>query len=107
MNENIFISLSKEEFQFLIKQAINEELKHHQSKEPERFLNTDEAAIYLRISKSHLYKLTMGRTIPFYKPSKVILFKKSELDEWLKTFRVITEEEIDKEAESYLMKNKK
>ena len=107
MNELILISLAMEEFELLIKKAIREEVKYYPSEQPEKFLNVEEAAIYLKISKSHLYKLTMNRRIPYYKPSKIILFKKSELDDWIKRFRVQTEEEIDKEAEIYLMKNKK
>ncbi|HBI39989.1 MAG TPA: DNA-binding protein, partial [Tenacibaculum sp.] len=45
-------------------------------------LNLNEAAKYLDISKSHLYKLTSRKEIPFYCPQgKRLYFKKDELDQ--------------------------
>lgn len=47
-------------------------------------LNFVEAAQYLSISHSTLYKLTYQRKIPCHKPTgKVLYFFKSELDEWI------------------------
>lgn len=47
-------------------------------------LNFIEAAQYLSISHSSLYKLTYQRKIPCHKPTgKVLYFFKSELDEWI------------------------
>jgi len=47
-------------------------------------LNLSEAASFLRIAKSTLYKLTHKKLIPFYKPTgKLILFKKQELVAWI------------------------
>lgn len=46
-------------------------------------LNLHEAAEYLSISESLLYKLTMKMEIPFFRPrAKLIYFHKKELDEW-------------------------
>ena len=46
-------------------------------------MNLSEAAIYAGISKSYLYKLTSQRLIPFYRPAtKLIFFKKEEIDGW-------------------------
>lgn len=46
-------------------------------------MTLDEAAIYLGVSKSHLYKLTSSKKIPHYKPSnKLIFFKRVELEAW-------------------------
>lgn len=47
-------------------------------------LTLTEAAIYLDVSTSYLYKLTSQRKITHYKPgSKLIFFKKKELDDWI------------------------
>jgi excisionase family DNA binding protein len=47
-------------------------------------LNLVEAARYLSISQSHLYKLTSQRKIPSHKPNgKYLYFFKEELDEWI------------------------
>jgi excisionase family DNA binding protein len=47
-------------------------------------LNLNEAASYLCIAKSSLYKLTHKKSIPFYKPSgKLILFKRQDLLKWV------------------------
>ena len=47
-------------------------------------LNLNQAAQYLSISHSQLYKYTSQRKIPFHKPSgKYLYFFKRELDEWI------------------------
>ena len=47
-------------------------------------LNLKEAARYLNVSCSHLYKLTYSKQIPHYKPrGKQVYFEKRELDKWL------------------------
>lgn len=68
-------------------------------------LNFAEAAKYLELSHSHLYKLTSGGNIPFYKPNgKKLYFNRAELDEWLLRNRNSTQEEIDQKAADYLIK---
>ncbi len=55
-------------------------LKNNNSKP----LNFVEAAQYLSISQSTLYKLTYQRKIPCHKPNgKYLYFFKHELDEWI------------------------
>jgi len=47
-------------------------------------LTLEEAALYLSISKSTLYKLIHLKKIPFYKPgNKLVYFKRAELDQWI------------------------
>lgn len=68
-------------------------------------LTSDEAARYLGISKSYLYKLTMQQKIPHYKPmGKMCYFNREELEQWLQTNRVATDEEISQQAQQYCMK---
>ncbi len=48
-------------------------------------MSVKEAAYYLSMSISALYKLTASGAIPHYKPNgKKIFFDKEELDAWIK-----------------------
>ncbi len=68
-------------------------------------LTSDEAARYLGISKSYLYKLTMKQAIPHYKPmGKMCYFNRVELESWLQSNRVATADEISQQAQTYCMK---
>ena len=68
-------------------------------------LNFNEAAIFLEVSHSHLYKLTSSGKIPFYKPNgKKIYFNRVELEEWLLRNRNETDAEIEQKAADYLIK---
>jgi excisionase family DNA binding protein len=68
-------------------------------------LTSDEAAKYMGISKSYLYKLTMLRKIPHYKPmGKMCYFNRAELEVWLQNNRIATDSEINQKAQSYCMR---
>jgi len=68
-------------------------------------LTSDEAAKYMGISKSYLYKLTMKQQIPHFKPmGKMCYFNRLELEQWLQSNRVATEAEISRKAQSFCMK---
>ena len=68
-------------------------------------LTSDEAAEYMGISKSYLYKLTMRKQIPHYKPmGKMCYFNRPELEQWLQSNRVSTASEITQKAQAYCMK---
>lgn len=68
-------------------------------------LTSDEAARYMGVSLSYLYKLTMRQQIPHYKPmGKMVYFNRLELEEWLQRNRVSTEDEISQQAQAYCMK---
>lgn len=68
-------------------------------------LTADETARYLGISKSYLYKLTMGKKIPHYKPTgKMCYFNRLELESWLQSNRVATADEIEQKAQNYCVK---
>ena len=65
----------------------------------------EEAAKYMGISMSYLYKLTMRQQIPFYKPmGKMCYFNRHELEEWLQSNRVSSSDEISRKAQLYCMK---
>lgn len=68
-------------------------------------LTSDEAARYMGISKSYLYKLTMRGEIPHFKPmGKMCYFNRVELEQWLQRNRVATSEEIEQKAQNYCMR---
>lgn len=66
-------------------------------------LTLEEAAVYMGISRSTLYKMTHKNVLPFYRPNgKLIYFEKSELLEWMRKNRVLSNEEISENAHSLL-----
>lgn len=69
-------------------------------------LTSDEAAAYLGVSKSCLYKMTMGRKIPYYKSEggKLCYFDRLELIEWMKGHRVATDNELTAQAQGMVRK---
>ena len=65
-------------------------------------LNSEETALYMGVSRSYLYKLTMRREIPHYKPlGKMCYFNRQEIEAWLQTNRVATTAEINEQAADY------
>lgn len=68
-------------------------------------LTSDEAARYMGVSRSYLYKLTMRREIPHYKPmGKIVYFNRLELEQWLQSNRCATDGELSQQAQSYCMR---
>ncbi len=58
-------------------------------------LTLEEAAIFLGMTKSAMYKMTHKQVIPFYRPNgKMVYFEKSELLAWLRANRISSEAEI-------------
>ena len=65
-------------------------------------MTTTEAAKYLGLRPSYLYKLMMRRAIPYYKPNgKLCFFAREDLDAWLRRVRVKSQDEIDSGAARY------
>lgn len=68
-------------------------------------LSFTEAAVYLEVSHSHLYKLTSSGAIPAYKPNgKKLYFNRQELDQWLQSNKQVSKDEIEQDANDYLLK---
>lgn len=55
----------------------------------ERYLTVSEAADFLNIVKGSLYNMVHQNKVPYHKSGKRVLFKKSELSEWLVTGPVV------------------
>ena len=64
-------------------------------------LTSDEAARYLGVSKSCLYKWTMDRLIPHYKSptGKLCFFNRQEVEAWMQSNRVATDSELEQKAQ--------
>lgn len=70
-------------------------------------MDIKELSAYLKISKSAIYKMTSSNDIPHYKSGKRLYFKKSEIDEWVFSNRIKTNDDIEKEAMEYIRKNRR
>jgi excisionase family DNA binding protein len=72
-------------------------------------LTFDEAARYIGVSKSDLYKRTSNREIPHFKPrGKMVYFDRVELESYLKQNPVQTADEIEAKASTYVaLKNRR
>ena len=78
--------------QKLLEQAIA--LKKASPSDAKEILNVTEAADLTGLARQTLYGMTSQRTIPFFKRGKRILFKRSELEQWLLENRQQTISEI-------------
>lgn len=68
-------------------------------------LDVEQVASYLKVTKSAIYKLTSTSEIPHYKNGKRLYFKKSDIDEWIFSKRIKTNDDIEKEAMEYIRRN--
>ncbi len=59
-------------------------------------LTLEEAALFMGLSKSSLYKMTHKHELPFFRPNgKLIYFEKSELLKWMRQNRTMSEAETN------------
>jgi excisionase family DNA binding protein len=69
-----------------------------------RVLTVSEVAAYIGRTEAQIYKLTMSRLIPFYKPEKrLIYFDRLEIDEWLKRNPIKTADQIGQDADTHIL----
>lgn len=62
-------------------------------------MSVEDLAMYLDLSPTYIRKMTHNREIPYYKPNgKKLYFLKEEIDEWVLSSRVMTSEELRREA---------
>ena len=114
------VLITRDELQQLIascvKKAFNEdhnaekmssEPKSEKAKKEKTGFTTTEAAEYLGITRSYLYKLMMWRKVSYYKPhGKLCFFEKSDLDEYMFSYKVKSEDELSAESEKYLLRRR-
>ncbi len=91
LNKCIMTDKEKQE----IVQAISDEVVLTQK----TVLTSTEAAKYLGLSLSKLYKLTCAKEIPHYKPNgKFNYFERAEIEAWALRNRIATNDEINDKA---------
>ena len=104
------ILIKPEELKRLIESAVRTALGERLTQDgpsPEGPLTMSEAAAYLNISLSTLYRYTSQRVIPHHRPGKVIYIYREELDAWLAEHRKLTRKQIEEGAEIPLVTSKK
>ncbi len=67
-----------------------------------KVLTIEEVAKLTGLSTQYIYKLTSGRKIPHYKPTpKLLYFNRLEIEEWMQRGKVMTDDEIERIAQTY------
>lgn len=68
-------------------------------------LTAEDVCLLFGISKGTLHNLTAQKKIPYYKNGggRLLFFKKEELENWLCTYRVPTESELEQNAVLHYM----
>jgi len=81
-------------------------LERHGQEDLRSFLTVEGAAEYLGIKVSTIYQYTSKKILPHYKIRRKILFKVTELNEFIESHRVHTSAEIEQEALGLLISGK-
>lgn len=68
-------------------------------------LDVEEASMLTGFTTGHLYRLTCSRQIPHYKKNRKLYFKKDELENWMLERKVMSDDEIDRMAATYVALN--
>ena len=58
------------------------------------YLNLNELADYIKVSKSTAYKWCSSGQIPYIKTGKLLLFNKDAIDLWLDQYNVPSREQV-------------
>ena len=81
-----------------------DEIKRYTLLAAKTVLTLDDVVLLTGLSKSHLYRLTCTRKIPFFKKGKCCFFDKNEVEQWMKQNRVETQQEAESKAINYVFK---
>ncbi len=90
-----------------LKRLLMEKQAESSTQTSEKPLSISEAAEFLNLSVPTLYSKVSRGELPFMKRGKRLYFSLSELKDYLKAGRKKTNEEIEAEADQYLVKSKK
>lgn len=69
-------------------------------------LDLEETCLFTGMSKGHLYRLTSGRQIPFFRKNRKLYFRKSDLEQWMTETPCASLKEIDSMAQTYCATHK-
>jgi excisionase family DNA binding protein len=69
------------------------------------FMNIEQVSSFIGLAKPTVYGLVHKRQIPYFKVGKRLLFKKSNIVNWITSSKVTTKEELNQLADEYIFKN--
>ncbi|MBI2837090.1 MAG: helix-turn-helix domain-containing protein [Acidobacteria bacterium] len=61
----------------------------------ERWLSVEEIAVHIGVTKDSIYRWIERRSLPAHRVGKLWKFKRSEVDEWVRTGRAADKGECD------------
>ena len=92
-----------------VKEAMEQISKNKSSKEPnmdEDFLSAEQAASFLKIKLNTIYSKVEKGELPYSRSGKrKLLFSKKELEKYIASRKVKSNDEIKEEVENYISKN--
>ena len=91
--DNVSVTVSKKELVEAIKFYTTNENNENRVNYPE-YLTMQQLSSYLGYSKPAIYKMVGNSAIPYYKLQSKLLFKRSEIDDWLLDYRQPTVREF-------------
>lgn len=109
MENQQFYMLSEEGIKVLAEQItenIKKAINPSNSSNEGVFMNIDETAKLINLSKFTIYSLVHQNNIPFHKKGKRLYFLKSEILDWLKSGKRQSKSELEMKADEYLSKNR-
>ncbi len=115
----IILQLESTELEALIEEAVRKALiKNQQRSEsfqetqkvelpPHDLMNVEQTAQFLNLTKATIYTKVSRGELPVMKKGKRLYFSKLELLKYLQSGRKKTQQEIEVEAEAYILNQKK
>ena len=71
-----------------------------------KIMNVEQVSNYLGVSKAYIYKLTGSNNIPHSKRGNRLYFEQKTINNWVLENKVLTQKEIERQADDYLSKNR-
>lgn len=92
-----------------MEELVNKLSAREAAPEPKEWMDINELCEYLPThpAKPTVYGWVNDKSIPYYKNSKKLTFRKSEVDDWLHQRRSKSTDFLMKEAEEFMAKKKK
>lgn len=92
-----------------LEEKVNELSTKKDAPDSQEWMDIEDLRLYLPThpAKQTIYGWVNENSIPYYKTSKKLTFRKSEIDEWLKQGRRKCHEDLRREAMEYIYNKKK
>ncbi len=108
LSEKIIITnYTKEELKSLIKDCLTELIvfkSNPENTDSKELLTVADLSQLLGIAKQTVYDKIVRKEIPYHKTGKKLLFRRSEIDEWIDSKRVKTLDEMKRDVAKILVK---